>query len=82
MRFECCHSWKYIGKDIFQCDFCHMTSIEEIYKTELEHNCNHSWKIAGNDIHLGYLRTYSENSEKFKEKMNEIYQCEFCKKTI
>jgi len=82
MKFDCYHSWKYIGKDIFQCDFCRMTSTEEIYKTELEYNCNHSWKIVGNDICLGYVRTYSDNSEKFKEKMNEIYQCEFCKKTL
>ena len=82
MNYICYHSWKLIGKDIRQCDFCKITSKEELDKSENIHTCNHSWKIVGTDPHTGYIRTYSENRQIFKESSTEIYHCEFCKASL
>ena len=81
MKYNCCHSWKLVGKDIYQCDLCKISSNTIFYESEFEHECVHSWKIIGQDEHLGYIRTISENSLGSKETLNEIYQCEFCKIT-
>lgn len=82
MIYTCYHSWKLVGKDIYQCDICKISSKEEVNESNYNCNCNHSWKIVGTDLYKGYTRTYSENRQIFKESSNEIFQCDFCKATL